>query len=215
MAQSVAVVKRPGEKVSGPAALESPKERAIAVVLNTLGDADHSRAEFTQPTPPATTKTVSDRVQRQADDLTIDLLTTTLIDPMPLWLVALERTTNPDEASSATRDQSAKADLRDLADQVGWMPGPPWPPETIARMLANPDSRPALEVWLRRITPDDRAGAWLLASWQRPARLVDRALLEEIAAARDGALVEDCRFRAWLRAEWSSWAVRRARGGSR
>ena len=218
LAQWVGVVKRtrPDEPVSDRGQPDSLKDQALALVLQTLKTEEHPTLQATRSSERSTDQRepVAERVRRQTDDLTIDLLVATLFDPAPLWLVALEKKAGP--ASSATDSSSSPANGQSTgrAAQVGWMSGPPWPPETIARMLANPASRPALEVWLRRITPDDRAGAWLLASWQRPARPVDRDLLAEIAAARDGALVEDSRFRAWLRAEWSAWAVRRAREGS-
>lgn len=95
-----------------------------------------------------------------------------------------------------------------------WMTEPPpWPPASIARILEREGDQAMamLETLAGQVATDPEARAWLRTSWLAPSRLIDRALLSEIAHVDDGRLVRDPRFRAWLRAEWTAWARQRYR----
>jgi hypothetical protein len=70
---------------------------------------------------------------------------------------------------------------------------------------------PLIETLAAQLAPEADVRAWLLRSWLVPGRSVDGALLDELAAAVDGRLVREPRFRAWLRSEWTAWARQRYR----
>lgn len=137
-----------------------------------------------------------------ADALLADLLGATLIDAgieLRAARVAIDRAGRPAEWPS---------------DMVQ---APPWPPGFIAtRLIAErrrhgEDPAPLLETLARTIVPDPDARTWLLASWDRPQRPINGAVLAELAHAAGGTLAREPRFRAWLRSEWREWARQRYR----
>ncbi len=98
---------------------------------------------------------------------------------------------------------------------------PPWPPASVAKLLAGEPDAPLADTLAEQIAPDPEARAWLKASWASPGRELDAGLLAELAGAVDGRLARDPRFRAWLRGEWTAWTrqvyrrVGRVAGGYR
>jgi len=148
---------------------------------------------------------------RVGDDLLTDLLGATLVDARPELIAAIAAV---ERAGVAARDSAAK-----LTE------APPWPPASVAELVRKrrargDDPAPWVETLARQMVPDIEARAWLLASWDRPERPIDGALLAELARAAGGDLAREPRFRAWLRGEWREWArqryrrvARRASGG--
>jgi hypothetical protein len=130
--------------------------------------------------------------------LLADLIGATLVDAQDeLWAAwsALDRVHDPGPARK-------------------WMTEPPpWPPASIARLLARHDSDAAslLGALSLEIAPEPAVRAELMRSWLAPARVIDRAVLAEIADLADGRLASEPRFRAWLCAEWTTWARQRFR----
>ncbi len=94
-----------------------------------------------------------------------------------------------------------------------WMTrAPPWPPASVAILLAGEENGMALvETLAAEIAPEADLRAWLLRSWLAPGRLVDDHVLDELATAAEGRLAREPRFRSWLRSEWTSWARQRYR----
>jgi hypothetical protein len=130
--------------------------------------------------------------------LLADLLGATLVDAQDeLWAAwsALERSGSP-------------------PNQLRWMTEPPpWPPASIAKILDRKDE-PAmamLETLADQLATDPSVRSWLVRSWLSPARLIDRAVLEDLAVAVEGRVIREPRFREWLRAEWTAWARQRYR----
>lgn len=133
----------------------------------------------------------------EADALLADLLGATLVD--------------------------ARDELRDARAALGpagahrreeaWMTeAPPWPPASVARLLRSDTQAMAMvETLAAQVAPEADVRAWLLRSWLAEPRRVDGALLAELAAAADGRLAREPRFRAWLRGEWTAWARQRYR----
>ena len=132
-----------------------------------------------------------------ADDLLADLLGCSLVDArdelVAAWK-ALETAGRPERAEM-------------------WMTqAPPWPPASVATLLAGDDNAMAmLETLAAQIAPEADLRAWLLRSWISPDKLVDDRFLNELATAVDGRLILEPRFRAWLRGEWTAWARQRYR----
>jgi hypothetical protein len=62
-----------------------------------------------------------------------------------------------------------------------------------------------------QLVPDPELRFALVQSWLRPRRLIDDSLLAGLARTSAGRLVQEPRFRAWLRAEWAAWARQRYR----
>jgi len=125
-----------------------------------------------------------------ADSLLADLLGVALVDAREELRdaeSALRRFNHPPAAEGAIGER------------------PPWPPASVARLLARPADGPLVDMLAEQIAPDPDARDWLRASWSRPGRPVDGELLAGIAAAADGRLAREPRFRAWLRAEWTAW----------
>jgi hypothetical protein len=84
---------------------------------------------------------------------------------------------------------------------------PPWPPDSIQRLTTNdPSSQSMLKTLAEALADDPESRAWLLESWRTPPRPVDRALLDALATANDGRLLQSSRVLPWLRAEWTAWA---------
>jgi hypothetical protein len=125
-----------------------------------------------------------------ADDLLADLLGSALVD---------------------AHDELRKADAaltrfgHPAAAEAAIGQAPPWPPASVAKLLADSNGGPMVETLLEQVAPDPQARAWLAESWSRPKRPVDGALLAKLAGAADGRLALEPRFRAWLRAEWTAW----------
>lgn len=99
------------------------------------------------------------------------------------------------------------------ARSATWMTqAPPWPPASVAKLLAREsNAMPLLETLAAQVAPAADTRAWLLRSWITTPRLIDDRLLDELAGAVDGRLVREPRFRAWLRGEWTAWARQRYR----
>ena len=129
-------------------------------------------------------------VEARTDGLLADLLGSALIDAhdeLRAADAALARFGHPTRAEAAIGE------------------APPWPPASVDRLRADPNGEVLVETLLGQIAPDPESRAWLMASWSRPKRPIDGALLEELAGALDGRLARETRFRAWLRAEWTAW----------
>jgi hypothetical protein len=132
------------------------------------------------------------------EELIADLVGATLVDAQDeLWgaWAALDRAGKPETA-------------------LTWMnEPPPWPPASIAALLARGDSNALglMETVAREIVPDATVRADLIRSWLAPGRVLDGGLLAELAHAANGRLAAEPRFRAWLRAEWTVWARQRFR----
>ncbi len=117
---------------------------------------------------------------------------------------------------------SALDAAKDPERPIQWMTqAPPWPPASVAKLLAAPNAMPMVETLAAEIAPEPDVRAWLLRSWLAPPRLIDGALIDELAGAVEGRLVREPRFREWLRGEWTAWArqryrrvARRASGGT-
>ena len=125
----------------------------------------------------------------------------------PRWLMPRKSCSPPPAPWSARQDrQSAQA--RDWLTEP-----PPWPPASVEKLQSRGgESALALVQDLAgQIAPDPEPRFWLVQSWLRPARPIDRALLTELAQAAGGRLVREPRFRAWLRGEWTAWARQRYR----
>jgi hypothetical protein len=131
-----------------------------------------------------------------AELLLADLLGATLVDAQDeLWQAwaMLDRTGHPERPEM-------------------WMTqAPPWPPASIAKLVERDRSGSLLQTLASQIAPDVAVQSWLVRSWLAPPRLIDGALLSELARAADGKLIREPRFRAWLRAEWTAWARQRYR----
>ena len=132
-----------------------------------------------------------------ADDLLGDLLGSTLVDA--------------DEERRDAWAAVARTGWRERSEP--WLTeAPPWPPASVAKILRREaNAMPMVETLAAQVAPEADVRAWLLRSWLGPARHVDGRLLNELAAAADGRLVREPRFRAWLRCEWTAWARQRYR----
>jgi hypothetical protein len=86
---------------------------------------------------------------------------------------------------------------------------PPWPPDSIRRLGDDPGRQSMLATLAAALVDDPQSREWLLDSWQRPPRPVDRALFESLATANDGRVFRSSRVLPWLRAEWTAWARQR------
>jgi hypothetical protein len=123
------------------------------------------------------------------------------------------------ELIGATVIDSAK-ELRDAWQAIGRSPEadsmrdelvepPPWPPASIQELRADPSRRALLETLAGALVEDQSARDWLVSSWDRPARPIDRATLIELATVAEGRLIEEPQVLPWLRAEWTAWARQR------
>ncbi len=101
-------------------------------------------------------------------------------------------------------------------DWESWMTGPPpWPPASVLRYRrdsVNGEPNRTLETnLLRLIAPDPSLRHDLERSWQREARPIGRAILNELVQMGGGQMMREPRLRNWLRAEWTAWARQRYR----
>jgi hypothetical protein len=134
------------------------------------------------------------------EDLVAELVGATLVDPQDeLWAAwsALNR------SGAGAPDQALK-----------WMTEPPpWPPASIARLLARGDSDAlsSVDALAQEIAPEAPVRVELMRSWLAAGRALDRDALSALAHLADGRLIAEPRFRAWLRAEWTVWARQRFR----
>jgi hypothetical protein len=132
----------------------------------------------------------------EADSLLADLLGATLVDAQDeLWAAwsALERVNPPGPA-------------------LEWMTEPPpWPPASVTTILNRQGERAMslVETLAGELSAQPSVRAWLIRSWLSPPRLVDAAMLEELATAAEGRLCREPSVRDWLRAEWTAWARQR------
>ena len=90
---------------------------------------------------------------------------------------------------------------------------PPWPPASIVKYLKREgeNAMSLIETLAAELAPDPVVRGSLIRSWLAPPRLVDEALLSELANAAGGRLSREPRFRSWLRAEWTASARQRYR----
>jgi len=84
---------------------------------------------------------------------------------------------------------------------------PPWPPASV-QDLARRRGFEYVVALVEQMAVDGDERYWLIHEFQQPAGLVDLNRLEK---AVDGRLKQSIRFRAWLRAEWSTWVRQRCR----
>ena len=90
---------------------------------------------------------------------------------------------------------------------------PPWPPASISRLSrqeGNAGER-LKDQLAAQIAPDLDTRYWLLESWNETIAPFDGEALDRLCRAVDGKLAAEPRFRAWLQAEWTSWARQRYR----
>ena len=87
---------------------------------------------------------------------------------------------------------------------------PPWPPETVAALRSEAGGDALLGTLIEALTDDPDGREWLGAQWRRPRRPIDRGLIERLAAVGGGRLIDDPRFNALLRADWTDWARHRS-----
>jgi hypothetical protein len=94
---------------------------------------------------------------------------------------------------------------------------PAWPPASITKILhrEGEQAMSMVETLIGQIATDPEVRAWLLRSWLSPPRPIDAKRLDELALAADGRLMNEPRFRDWLRAEWTASARQRYRRVSR
>jgi hypothetical protein len=107
-----------------------------------------------------------------------------------------------------------RAEARDVSSPLLWMfEPPPWPPASVEKIRARGGERAEamLADLAGQIAPDPGTKLALIQSWLRPRRLIDDAVLSELAGLVSGRLVDEPRFRSWLRAEWTAWARQRYR----
>ncbi len=155
-------------------------------------------AETYPDRPAAETISAGSQGDIQLEELVADLVGATLVDAQDeLWAAcaALERAGDPEPA-------------------LQWMTEPPpWPPASIARLLARggSDGVGLMETLAQEIAPDAAVRHELIRSWLAPPRVIDRGALAELIHLADGRLGVEPRFRAWLRAEWTVWARQRFR----
>jgi hypothetical protein len=138
----------------------------------------------------ATRATPDAPVEAIADGLLADLLISALVDASRELRdagCALVRYNHPARAEASIGER------------------PPWPPASVAKLRELPNGEALVETLLEQVAPDQEARDWLKASWSRPRRPIDGALLLEIAGAAEGRLANEPRFRAWLRGEWTAW----------
>jgi hypothetical protein len=134
----------------------------------------------------------------EADALLADLLGATLVDAQDeLW-----------EAWSALK----RVDYPETGLRLMTEP-PPWPPASVTKMLGRQGEHAMslVETLAGQLATDPTVRSWLVRSWLAKPRLINEALLAEIASAADGRLGRELRFRDWLRAEWTAWARQRYR----
>jgi hypothetical protein len=153
----------------------------------------------TRQAEPVHGRTVNDdAIEPDVESLVADLLGATLVDAQDeLWTAwsAMERAGSPEPARM-------------------WLTEPPpWPPASIEKYLKREgeNAMALVETLAAELSPLPAARGWLIRSWLSPPRIVDAALLTEMARAADGALCREPRFRAWLRAEWTASARQRYR----
>jgi hypothetical protein len=132
------------------------------------------------------------------ESLTAELLGATLVDAQDeLWIAwsALERAGYPERA-------------------VRWMTEPPpWPAASVSRMMDRQGEAglAMLETLAEELAPIASSRAWLTLSWIGNPEPIGLKTLKDLAAADNGRLLAEPRFRAWLRAEWTAWARQRYR----
>jgi hypothetical protein len=135
----------------------------------------------------------------RASDLLAVLLGATLVDAQDELVAAWK-------AVDRTVPRPAQAE--------SWLTEPPpWPPASVAKLLARGGDRELgmVQDLASQIAADPAQRFWLGQSWLRPGRRVNGALLTELASAEEGRLVAEPRFRTWLRGEWTAWARQRYR----
>jgi hypothetical protein len=108
----------------------------------------------------------------------------------------------------AERPGRAKAE-RDLVEP------PPWPPASIDMLRRRPDGDGLIAALARQMVPAAGDRVALVRLLEPGNRRIDAAVLQELAAAAEGRLVAEPRVRAWLRAEWATWARQRYRRAAR
>jgi hypothetical protein len=130
--------------------------------------------------------------------LLADLLGATLVEAHDELLTA--------SSALAGREGPEMDRLRSLLVEA-----PPWPPASIQELRRDDPTGALVEALAEQVAPGLEARYWLLQEWESSPRPLEEATLEAIAAAADGRLLREPRFRAWLRADWAAWARQRYR----
>ncbi len=138
----------------------------------------------------------TDRALPSQGGLLADLLGATLIDGREERLLAVAAV----EAAGRPDDWEARL-----------VEPPPWPPASVAKLRSDPATSPLADTLAEQIATAGDVRAWLLASWDAPRRPIDDRILADLEGALGGRLMAEPRFRAWLRAEWATWARQRYR----
>jgi hypothetical protein len=134
----------------------------------------------------------------ECESVVADLLGATLVDAQDeLWAAwdAVERAGSPVLARKRLTEP------------------PAWPPASVEKYLKREgeNAMSLIETLAGELSPRPAVRGWLIRSWLSPPRLVDETLLAEMAHAAEGTLINEPRFRAWLRAEWTASARQRYR----
>jgi hypothetical protein len=195
----------PGNRHEGniAASVDSAWPEGVAI-LNTAHDPLMAR-EFVRfmietrqadltPSPGAT----GHAADPDSESLVADLLGATLVDSQDeLWTAwdALERASAPEPVRKRLTEP------------------PAWPPASVDKYLKREGEHAMslIETLAGELSPRPAVRSWLIRSWLSPPRLVDETLLAEMAHAAEGTLINEPRFRAWLRAEWTASARQRYR----
>jgi hypothetical protein len=189
---------RPPEAAAPPRLVECAAILSGARNEATAGQFLRFLADTYPGEPVSEIKRARSQPDREVDELAADLVGAIMVDAQDeLWAAwaALDRTRQPKPA-------------------LKWMTEPPpWPPASVGTLLATggSDALDLVEALAREIAPDAAIRAGLVRSWHAPARVIDRSVLTEITRIADGRLVAEPRFRAWLCAEWTTWARQRFR----
>jgi hypothetical protein len=139
-------------------------------------------------------------INPDVSDLLADLLGATLVDAQ-------------DELKAAWTALDREG-VKAPASALSWMSEPPpWPPASVEKLQrrGGDNALRMIDDLAAQLAPDSELRFALVQSWLRPRRLIDDSLLAELAKTSAGRLVQEPRFRAWLRAEWAAWARQRYR----
>lgn len=187
---------------SGKSDLPRPSElgtyREGVAVLRGAGNPDEAAKllAFLASSGRAEAAPIDDKVRAGADDLLADLIGAMVVDA---------------SAELETANRTLNLTQNPALPEARLVEPPPWPPASVAKILARDDGLALLDVLAAQLVPEPTPRAWLVQSWQKPIRPIDRNLLAEVANAEGGVLLREPRLRAWLRAEWSTWAKQRYR----
>lgn len=88
---------------------------------------------------------------------------------------------------------------------------PPWPPASIVDLQKRRGFE-FIVALVEEIAENGDQRDWMIREFQRPQAFIDTRMLD---AALDGQLLNNRRFRSWLRAEWTAWIDQRCRRAQR